>query len=58
MCFSKFFFHIHSYVHHGTVVSTTAADWDRSFNINVKSMFFMSKYVIEYVSCGLKSVKL
>jgi NAD(P)-dependent dehydrogenase (short-subunit alcohol dehydrogenase family) len=40
-------FNCAGYVHHGSIVDTTAADWDRSFNINVKSMFFMSKYAIE-----------
>lgn len=31
-------FNCAGYVHHGTVLTTSEADWDRSFDINVKSM--------------------
>ncbi|HWB48015.1 MAG TPA: SDR family oxidoreductase [Stellaceae bacterium] len=29
------------FVHHGTVLTTTPADWDFSFDLNVRSMFLM-----------------
>ncbi|XP_003384090.1 PREDICTED: 3-hydroxybutyrate dehydrogenase type 2-like [Amphimedon queenslandica] len=41
-------FNCAGFVHHGTVVTTTTTDWDRSFTINVKSMFLLSKYTIDY----------
>lgn len=31
----------------GTIEMTTEADWDRNFEINVKSMFFTSKAIID-----------
>ena len=34
------------YVHHGTIMDCEEKDWDFSFNINVKSMYFMIKTVI------------
>ena len=34
------------YVFNGTIEETTATDWDRSFDINVKSMFTASKTAI------------
>ena len=33
-------------VHHGTIIDCEEKDWDFSFNINVKSMYFMIKTVI------------
>lgn len=34
------------FVFNGTIEDTSAADWDRSFDINVKSMFYTSKAAI------------
>ena len=31
------------YVHHGTIFDCSDDDWDRSFSINIKSMFWMTK---------------
>ncbi|ESO94858.1 hypothetical protein LOTGIDRAFT_161109 [Lottia gigantea] len=36
-------FNCAGYVHNGTILETDEASWDRSFNINVKSMFRMCK---------------
>ncbi len=34
---------------YGTVTDTTEEVWDRTFNVNVKSMFFMAKYVVPHM---------
>jgi 3-hydroxybutyrate dehydrogenase len=34
------------YVHHGTIMDCEEKDWDFSFNINIKSMYFMIKSLI------------
>ena len=34
------------FVFNGTILDTSAEDWDRSFDINVKSMFHTSKAAI------------
>ncbi len=34
------------YVHHGTIMDCGEKDWDFSFNVNIKSMFFMIKSII------------
>tara|TARA_B100000686_G_scaffold291316_1_gene319287 strand:+ start:986 stop:1729 length:744 start_codon:yes stop_codon:yes gene_type:complete len=34
------------YVHHGTILDCSEKDWDFSFNVNIKSMYFMCKGVI------------
>ncbi len=39
--------HACSYVFNGTIEMTTESDWDRSFNINVKSMFYTSQACIK-----------
>ncbi|XP_065837365.1 dehydrogenase/reductase SDR family member 6-like [Oscarella lobularis] len=39
-------FNCAGYVHHGTILDCSESDWDFSFAINVKSMFFLSKEVV------------
>jgi 2-keto-3-deoxy-L-fuconate dehydrogenase len=39
-------FNCAGFVHHGTVLSTTPKDWDFSFNLNVKSMYLVSRAFI------------
>jgi len=34
------------FVHHGTVLDCEEKDWDFSFNVNIKSMYFMIKSII------------
>ena len=34
------------YVHHGTIIDCEEKDWDFSFNVNVKSMYLMIKFII------------
>ena len=34
------------YVHHGTIMDCEEKDWDFSFNVNIKSMYFMIKSLI------------
>ena len=34
------------FVHHGTILECEEKDWDFSFNVNIKSMYFMTKYII------------
>ena len=34
------------FVHHGTILECDEKDWDFSFNVNIKSMYFMTKYII------------
>ena len=34
------------YVHHGTIMDCGEKDWDFSFNVNIKSMYFMIKSII------------
>ena len=31
------------FVHHGTILECDENDWDLSFNVNIKSMYFMCK---------------
>ena len=38
------------YVFHGTLLDTEESDWDRTFDINVKSMFYTSKACVGLVS--------
>ena len=37
------------YVFHGTLLDTEEKDWDRTFDINVKSMFHASKTCVDMV---------
>ena len=39
-------FNCAGFVHHGSVLDCTDEDWDMAFDLNVKSMFHMSKAVI------------
>ena len=34
------------FVHHGTVLDCEEKDWDFSFNVNIKSMYFMCKAIL------------
>ena len=34
------------FVHHGTILDCEEKDWDFSFNVNIKSMYFMIKSII------------
>ena len=34
------------FVHHGTILECEEKDWDFSFNLNIKSMYFMCKSVL------------
>ena len=34
------------FVHHGTIVECDEKDWDFSFNVNIKSMYLMTKSII------------
>ena len=34
------------FVHHGSILECDEKDWDFSFNVNIKSMFFMIKSII------------
>ncbi len=34
-------FNVAGFVHHGTILQCSEAQWDHSFNLNVKSMYFM-----------------
>ena len=34
------------FVHHGTILECDEKDWDFSFNINIKSMYLMTKFII------------
>ena len=34
------------FVHHGTILDCDEKDWDFSFNINIKSMYFMTKSIL------------
>ncbi len=34
------------FVHHGTILDCEEKDWDFSFNVNIKSMYFMTKFII------------
>ena len=34
------------YVHHGTILDCEEKDWDFSFNLNIKSMYFMCKAIL------------
>jgi 2-keto-3-deoxy-L-fuconate dehydrogenase len=36
-------FNCAGYVHHGTILDCTSKDWDFSFNLNVKSMYFVTR---------------
>ena len=36
-------FNCAGYVHHGTILDCTPKDWDFSFNLNVKSMYFVTR---------------
>lgn len=36
-------FNCAGYVHHGTILECTPADWDRSFDINIKSMYLVAR---------------
>jgi NAD(P)-dependent dehydrogenase (short-subunit alcohol dehydrogenase family) len=39
-------FNCAGWVHQGTIIECRAEDWDRSFAINVRSMFTMCKYMV------------
>ena len=34
------------FVHHGTILDCSDEDWDFSFNVNIKSMFYMCKEIL------------
>jgi len=34
------------FVHHGTILDCDEKDWDFSFKVNIKSMYFMTKFII------------
>jgi len=34
------------FVHHGTILDCDEKDWDFSFNVNIKSMYFMTKLIL------------
>ena len=34
------------FVHHGTILECDEKDWDFSFNVNIKSMYFMTKSIL------------
>ena len=36
-------FNCAGYVHHGTIMDCTAAEWDRSFDVNIKSMYRVTR---------------
>jgi 2-keto-3-deoxy-L-fuconate dehydrogenase len=36
-------FNCAGYVHHGTILDCTPKDWDFSFNVNVKSMYYVTR---------------
>src|SRR5260221_1107222 len=39
-------FNCAGWVHQGTILDCTAADWDRSFDLNVRSMFVVTKAML------------
>jgi NAD(P)-dependent dehydrogenase (short-subunit alcohol dehydrogenase family) len=39
-------FNCAGYVHQGSILECSAVDWDRSFNLNVRSMFVMTKAML------------
>jgi 2-keto-3-deoxy-L-fuconate dehydrogenase len=39
-------FNCAGYVHQGTILDASEADWDRSFTVNVKSMYFMIRALL------------
>ena len=43
------------FVHHGTILDCEEEDWDFSFNLNIKSMYFMCKAILPMMikqNCG------
>ena len=50
-------FNCAGFVHHGTVLTTTPADWDFSFTLNVRSMFLMIRaFLPKMVEAGGGSI--
>ncbi|HLX79351.1 MAG TPA: SDR family oxidoreductase [Burkholderiales bacterium] len=39
-------FNCAGYVHHGTILDTASKDWDFSFNLNVKSMYLVTRALL------------
>jgi len=39
-------FNCAGFVHHGTIMECTEADWDRSFDINIKSMYRVTRALL------------
>ena len=39
-------FNCAGFVHHGTIMECTDADWDRSFDINIKSMYRVTRALL------------
>ena len=39
-------FNCAGYVHHGTILDCTLKDWDFSFNLNVKSMYLVTRALL------------
>ncbi len=39
-------FNVVGFVHHGSILNCEEKDWDYSFNINIKSMYFMTKSIL------------
>jgi 2-keto-3-deoxy-L-fuconate dehydrogenase len=50
-------FNCAGYVHQGTILDASEADWDRSFDINVKSMYFMVRaFLPKMLQAGAGSI--
>jgi NAD(P)-dependent dehydrogenase (short-subunit alcohol dehydrogenase family) len=45
-------FNCAGWVHQGTILECTPEDWDRSFNLNVRSMFLMCKAMLPKMASG------
>jgi 2-keto-3-deoxy-L-fuconate dehydrogenase len=49
-------FNLLRYVHNGTIFDCSDEDWDRSFNVNIKSMFWMTKAFLPKVNSRVVEV--
>ena len=45
-------FNCAGWVHQGTLLECTEADWDRSFNVNVRSMFLVTKALLPLMAAA------
>lgn len=43
---------VHRFVHHGTILDCEEDDWDFTMNVNVRSMYLMSKAFLPKVTFG------